>query len=110
MSRTTKREIAQHRKKIFVYGDPKGIGDVQIYKKRSVREKRDDYKKLKASQYGKAYYSHEERKMKWGLFNTRGYRPLCLFATKEEAQECLDSKGKYARLYDIRELDWGEEE
>ena len=46
---------------------------------------------------------------KFGIFNKRGYRPIVMFFTREEAEQTL--KGwKRPDLYDIRELLWFDED
>ena len=46
---------------------------------------------------------------KWGIFYKKGYRALDIFKTKEEAEERL-SQSKRPDLYDIREIEWFEED
>ena len=105
MSERSKR--ANHVKQVFVcdYKD----GTTRIYKKRNQKQIRDDYKKGKKEEYAPAFYSKEEKKNKFGVFNKKGWKVLCLFASREQAQEFIDKKGQYAKLYEVRELDWGED-
>ena len=46
---------------------------------------------------------------KFGIFNKKGYRPIVMFYTREEAEQTLKS-WKRPDLYDIRELLWFDED
>lgn len=75
-------------------------------KKPSVREKLDRKKPNKALEKEIArnqYCEYERNNMKFGIFNKKGYRPIELFITREEAEQCL-SHFKKPEYYDIREI------
>ena len=46
---------------------------------------------------------------KFGIFYKKGYRALSIFKTREEAEERL-AKSRRPDLYDIREMEWFEED
>ena len=46
---------------------------------------------------------------KFGIFYKKGYRPQGLFRTREEAEKKLNSLAR-PDLYDIREIEWFEED
>lgn len=76
-------------------------------KKPSVREildrKKTQHKTLEKEIARNQYCEYERNNMKFGIFNKKGYRPIELFITREEAEQCL-SHFRKPEYYDIREI------
>ena len=55
-------------------------------------------------------YSRQTKQCRYGVFNKKGWKCLSFFKTREAAEEHIANLGRIAHLYEVRELEWVEEE
>lgn len=99
------KENKMHKAKGYNYHKlARQTGFIKKPSAKQIRKMVRDSHKINVELEMKKYDTHTRENMKFGIFNVKGYRPLELFATREEAEKCLAENFRKPEYYEIREI------
>ena len=71
---------------------------------RQINKNIRDSHKINVELEMKKYDTYTRENAKFGIFNKKGYLPIELFTTREEAEKCLAETFRKPEYYEVREI------